>query len=128
MKSAAYSQLVKLIQLFPQWAFPSVPFVIAACFQVFAWFGGRYLTSFTLIPRILILWLLALGEYGFMSPAMNASQEVLHMSENILIVMYNVATLMVFIIVSSFVFQNKFTVKHGIAIILMIIAVIIVYI
>lgn len=58
-----------------------------------------------------------------MSPAMNAAVEVLGLKENSLIIMYNVATLFVFAIISLTVFQNKYTWRHIVAFILLIIAV-----
>lgn len=123
-KTAATQQLRLLVDFYhrflPRWAFPAVPFVLAALFQVFAWFGGRYLAGLSLVPRVLVLWLFALGEYSFMSPAMNASQEILGVQEHVLIVMYNVATLVVFALVSIFVFKNKLTWRHLLAMLLLI--------
>jgi uncharacterized protein (DUF486 family) len=127
MASESAPQLRRLVAFYhrflPRWAFPVAPFIIAALFQVFAWFGGRYLVGLTLVPRVLVLWMFALGEYSFMSPAMNASQEILGMQENVLIVMYNAATLAVFAIVSTFVFKNNFTWRHVVALALLCIAV-----
>lgn len=127
MASESAPQLRRLVGFYhrflPRWAFPAAPFIIAALFQVFAWFGGRYLVGLTLVPRVLVLWMFALGEYSFMSPAMNASQEILGMQENVLIIMYNVATLAVFAVVSTFIFKNKFTWRHAVAMALLGIAV-----
>ena len=127
MTTAATPQLKKYIDIYKRYlpisTFPLVPFCIAAVFQCFAWFGGRFLGGFTLWPRVLLLWLMALGEYTFMSPAMNAAVEVLGLKENSLIIMYNVATLFVFAIISLTVFQNKYTWRHIVAFILLIIAV-----
>lgn len=131
MKSAAHVQLKAIYEtytrLLPKWTFPAVPFIIAALFQVYAWFGGRYLVKYTLLPRVLILWLFALGEYSFMSPAMNASQEVVGMSENVIIILYHAATLVVFTFVSFFVFKNTFTWKHIVALLLLGISILLVY-
>lgn len=78
-------------------------------------------------PRVLVLWLFAGGEYSFMSPAMNAAQEILGMSENVLIVMYHAATLIVFMLVSIIVFKNEFTWRHATAIFLLFASVMVVY-
>lgn len=129
--SAARRELERVVRFWtaalPKAAFPMVPFAIAATFQVFAWFGGRFLHGFSLVPRVLILWMFALGEYSFMSPAMNASQEVLGMSENMLIIMYNVATLLVFTIISSLVFRNTVTWRHAAALVLLVASVALVH-
>ena len=131
MTSAAFGQYQSLIaaynKLLPSQTFPWVPFIIAACFQVFAWFGGRFLSNLTLVPRIFILWFYALGEYTFQSPAMNAATEVLHMSESVLIVIYQVVTLVVFTIINTFVFKNPFKVKYIISYVLLSLAVYIAY-
>lgn len=116
MVSAAYGQYVALINKYtsflPKSTFPWIPLIIAAVFQVFAWFGGRFLGGLTMIPRVFVLWFLALGEYAFMSVSMNASTEVLKMNESLLVVIYQVATLVVFIIINSTVFRNKFKWKY----------------
>jgi uncharacterized protein (DUF486 family) len=131
MVSAAYDQLKALTGFYgaiaPKWAFPAIPFLIAAIFQVVAWFGGRYLQGYTLLPRVLILWIFALGEYSVMSPAMNAAQEVLGMQENTLIIMYNVATLFVFMVISVCVFKNTFGWRHIVAFGLLLCSVFLVY-
>lgn len=131
MTSAARPQLEALVHFYrawlPSWAFPAVPFVVAALFQVFAWFGGRYLGGLALVPRVLVLWLFALGEYSFMSPAMNASQEVLGMQENVLIIAYNIATLVVFAVVALVIFRNRFTWRHVLALVLVAAATLLVY-
>lgn len=116
MKSAAFDQLYNIVKVYskilPHWTFPWIPFVIAALFQTFAWFGGRFLFGYSLFPRILILWLIALGEYMFMSTAMNASIEVLKKKETLLIVIYQAVTLVVFMFVNKFVFKNPFKPQH----------------
>lgn len=121
--SAARQQLEALVGLYlkvlPRWSFPAVPFAVAALFQVFAWFGGRFLGPLSLGPRVLVLWLFAGGEYLFMSPAMNAAQEVFGISENALIVMYHVATFIVFLLVSLLVFRNELTWRHALAFLLL---------
>jgi uncharacterized protein (DUF486 family) len=130
--SAAHSQLQSIVKFYhsiaPTWAFPLLPFVIASIFQVFAWFGGRFLGSLTLVPRVFVLWLFALGEYAIMSPAMNAAQEILGMQENTLIVLYNVATLVVFGLIAAVIFKSKFTWRHILALVLVGVATYLVYI
>ena len=126
-RSAAYSQYVSMIngykKLLPLYTFPWIPFIIAAAFQVFAWFGGKFLGNLTLFPRIIVLWFLALGEYSFMSPTMNASVEVLGISESMLIVMYQVITLIVFIFINVTVFKLPFHLKYVASFILLALAV-----
>lgn len=130
-RSAARPQLEAIVRFFhrrlPKWAFPAAPFVVASVFQVFAWFGGRFLGPLTLVPRVLVLWLFALGEYAVMSPAMNAAQEVLGMSENALVIMYNAATVVVFLLVSLLVFRNRLKWQQALAVLLLIGAVALVY-
>lgn len=130
-ESAAAPQLRRYVELYktvlPVWTFPIVPFVVAAIAQTTAWFGGRFLSQFTLVPRVLVLWLFAGAEYLFMSPTMNAGVEVLGMQENSLIIMYNVATLIVFAVVSIFVFKNKYTWKHIVAFALLVAAVFLIH-
>ena len=109
MVSAAYDQLNALIKIyetyFPKWTFPFIPLGIAAAFQSFAWMSGPYfLGHLSLLPRIFVLWLFALGEYSFMSPSMNAGVEVLKMSGPLLVVIYQVMTLIVFMIIDVFIF------------------------
>jgi uncharacterized protein (DUF486 family) len=129
--SAARQQLANYIKYYskilPIKTFPLVPFIIAAIFQVFAWFGGRFLGHLTLFPRVLVLWLFAGLEYLWQSPAMNAAHEILGIPENVLIVLYNVATLVVFVIISITIFKNKFNWKNVLAIILLVISVLLVY-
>jgi uncharacterized protein (DUF486 family) len=114
--SAAYEEytraLIHYFRVLPSWTFPILPLAIAAAFQVFAWFGGTLLSNLTAIPRVLVLWGFALGEYSFMSPAMNAAKEVLGMSESLLVVLYQVVTLVVFIIINTTVFKNPFEIKY----------------
>jgi uncharacterized protein len=121
--SAAYPQLKAIVDIYshilPMSTFPWVPFTIAALFQTFAWFGGRFLVSTTLFPRIAILWGIALGEYIFMSTAMNASVEVLKQKETFLIVIYQVVTLAVFIFVNTFIYKNPLRWKHIVSYVLL---------
>lgn len=129
--SAAYEQyktaLTHYFRVMPSWTFPILPLVIAAAFQVFAWFGGTLLTNLSAIPRVLALWGFALGEYSFMSPAMNAGVEVLGMSESLLVVLYQVVTLVVFTIINTTVFDNPFEMKYIVSYILLSAAVYVAY-
>jgi len=129
--SAAYEQyktgLTHYFKVMPSWSFPILPLVIAAAFQVFAWFGGTFLSNLTAIPRVFTLWGLALGEYSFMSPAMNAAKEVLGMSESLLVVIYQVITLVVFTIINTVVFGNPFEIKYLVSYILLSAAVYVAY-
>ena len=115
--TAATPQLRTLLNLYtkilPIQSFPYVPLIIAAFFQVFAWTSGStMLGGLTLIPRVLVLWLFAAGEYTFMSPAMNAGVEILGMSEAVLVVIYQAVTLVVFLIVNTFIYKNPFKLKY----------------
>jgi uncharacterized protein (DUF486 family) len=95
--------------LLPIKTFPWIPLTIAAFFQVFAWTSGSTLLGhLSLVPRILILWLYAGGEYMFMSPSINAGVEVLGMSESLLVVIYQVVTLVVFMFVNTAIYKNPF--------------------
>ena len=129
--SAAYEQyktaLTHYFKVMPSWTFPILPLVIAAAFQVFAWFGGTLLTNLSAIPRVLALWGFALGEYSFMSPAMNAGVEVLGMSESLLVVLYQVVTLVVFTIINTTIFGNPFEMKYLVSYVLLSAAVYVAY-
>lgn len=129
--SAAYQQyktfLTWYFKYFPKWTFPLIPLIIAASFQVFAWFGGTFLGGLTVVPRVLVLWFFALGEYSFMSPAMNAAKEVMNMSESLLVVVYQVVTLVVFTIINSTIFGNPFEFKYIVAYCLLAAAVYVAY-
>jgi len=123
MNTASTVQLTKLIQyyqkLLPIWTFPYIPFILAATFQVLAWVGGStILASYTLYPRIFILWGFALLEYIFMSPAINAGVEVLGKSESFLVVMYHIVTLVCFILINTLVFKRPFEMKYLVCFIL----------
>lgn len=106
----------KYYKIFPKYTFPYIPFAIAALFQSFAWTSGSiFLKNYSLIPRILILLLFSAGEYLFMSPAINAGVEIHNMDERNLVVTYQVVTLIVFMMVSIFIYKQKFKLKFGIA-------------
>ncbi len=116
-RTAATPQLEKLLdryfKIFPKYTFPFLPFIIAAFFQSMAWMSGPiFLSKYTLGPRIFILILFAIGEYLFMSPAMNASVEILGMHEPSLVINYNITTLFVFIIVNILLFKKKFNMNY----------------
>jgi uncharacterized protein (DUF486 family) len=116
------------LKILPMWTFPFIPLFIAAFFQSLAWMSGPNLfQNFTLIPRLLIMLLLAGGEYLFMMPAMNAGIELLNMREAYLVVIYQVITIIVFINVDLFIFKKPFHIKYLISFILLIFAVMVVY-
>lgn len=132
MTTAAYPQLFTLVALYkkvlPIWTFPFIPLGIAAIFQSFAWMSGPiFLANMTLLPRMFVLWILALFEYMWMSPAMNAGVEVLGMQEPLLVVVYQVMTLVVFMMIDIFIFQKDFKIKYVISFLFLSIAVYIAY-
>ena len=61
---------------------------------------------------MLLLILFAIGEYVFMSPAMNAGVEILCMHEPHLVIEYHITTLIVFIFVNIFIFKKRFNMKY----------------
>lgn len=118
--SAALPELRALVgayaRLLPMWTLPFAPLAVAALFQSFAWMSGPvFLPGLTLWPRVLVLLLFACGEYLFMSPTMNAGVEVLGMREPLLVVIYQVTTLVVFMLVDVFVFRKPFHAKYAVA-------------
>lgn len=114
--------------IFPKWTFPYLPLAVAAAFQSFAWMSGPiFLNTLSLLPRILVLWLFAFGEYTFMSPTMNAGVEVLGWEEPFLVVIYQVMTLVVFMLIDIFIFRKKFRPKYVIAFALLVMAVFVAY-
>lgn len=132
METASTSQLIKLLGIYkkflPAWTFPFLPLGIAAIFQSFAWMAGPiFFKNLSLLPRVLVLWLFALGEYSFMSPSMNAGVEVLGMSEPLLVVIYQVMTLVIFMIIDVFVFKKEFKPKYIVSFALISLAVYIAY-
>jgi uncharacterized protein (DUF486 family) len=131
-KTAATEQLITLLQYYskylPLWSFPVLPLTIAAFFQSMAWMSGPNLFGgVSLIPRMFIMWLLAGGEYLFMIPSMNAGIEILNMREPYLVVIYQVITLVVFMIVDLFIFKKPFHIKYLISFVLLCLAVMVVY-
>lgn len=132
LTTAATHQLKYLITAYqkflPLWTFPFLPLGIAAAFQSIAWMAGPiFFQNFSLIPRILILWLFAAGEYTFMSPTMNAGVEVLGMSEPLLVTIYQVMTLVIFMLMNIFIFKKPFPLKYAISFLLLALAVYIAY-
>jgi hypothetical protein len=116
-RTVATPQLEKLLnnylKIFPKYTFPFLPFIIAAFFQSMAWMSGPiFLSKYTLGPRMLLLILFAIGEYLFMSPTMNASVEILGIQEPHLVIVYQITTLIVFIIVNIFIFKKGFNMKY----------------
>lgn len=117
MLTKSTSQLKYLLDLYykflPKASFPYVPFVIAAIFQSLAWMSGPiFLNNYELKSRMFILILFAMGEYLFMSPAMNAGVELLGMEEPHLVIEYHITTLFVFIIINIFLFKKGFQKKY----------------
>jgi uncharacterized protein (DUF486 family) len=103
-------------RFFPSWTFPFLPLTIAAFFQSIAWMAGTiFLYDLSLLPRMLVLWLFAAGEYLFMSPTMNAGIEILNMEEPFLVVIYQIITLVVYMNVHVFVFNKTFKFKYFIS-------------
>jgi len=130
--SAAFKQLSFLyniyVKLFPKWTFPWIPLVIAAGFQSMAWMSGPiFLSSLSLVPRVLVLLLFACGEYIFMSPSMNIAVEVLKMQEPLLVTIYQVVTLVVYIFMHTFVFKKHFQPKFFVSFALLAAAVYVAY-
>jgi uncharacterized protein (DUF486 family) len=115
-------------KILPIQTFPFIPLIIAAFFQSLAWMSGPSLFyNYSLLPRLGIMWLLAGGEYLFMMPAMNASIEVLNKHEPLLVVIYQVITLIVFIFVNVFIFKKGFQLKYLISFVLLGLAVFVAY-
>lgn len=117
MKTKATNQLKFLLNLYekvlPRATFPWIPLTLAAFAQVFAWTSGsRLLGKYTLVPRVLILWIFAAFEYSLMSPAINTGVEVLNMPEALLVVIYQVVTIVVFLFVNTFIYKNPFKIKY----------------
>jgi uncharacterized protein (DUF486 family) len=120
MITKSTDQLKYLLDLYykflPRASFPYLPFVVAAFFQSMAWLAGPiFLNNYSLIPRMIVLILFAVGEYTFMSPAMNAGVEILGMRESSLVIGYHAATLLVFAFVNIFIFKKAFEVKYACA-------------
>jgi uncharacterized protein (DUF486 family) len=131
-QSAAFGQLLEIWNVYknilPTWTFPFLTLCIAAVFQSFAWMSGPiFLSSLSLVPRILVLWLFAAGEYIFMSITMNLGVEVLKMSEPLLVVVYQVMTLFVFMFIDIFVFKKEFRFKYFVSFVLLSLAVYVAY-
>jgi len=130
--SAAFGQLNWYIttyaKVLPMWTFPFLPLGVAAFAQTLAWLSGPiFFRNLTLLPRILVLWGIALFEYLPMSVTMNSGVEVLGMSEPLLVVVYQVMTLIVFMIVDLFVFKKPFATKYIVSFVLLSLAVYVAY-
>jgi uncharacterized protein (DUF486 family) len=133
MVTAATHELSALLSLYgkalPLWTFPYVPLTIAACSHVLAWLSGPILfAKLSLAPRVAALWLLAGAEYLFMSPSMNAAVELMGLSEAMLVVIYQVITIVVFIAMDVLVFKHTIRLKHLVALALLAAAVYVVHI
>jgi uncharacterized protein (DUF486 family) len=118
MTQTAATQELKYVfnnyfKIFPKKTFPYLPFILAAFFQSLAWSSGPiFLNKYSLLPRMLILIIFAIGEYIFMSPTMNAGVELYNMKEAELVTEYHVTTLIVFILVNIYVFKKSFETKY----------------
>lgn len=100
----------------PRWTFPWLPMGVGALFQVLAWTAGsRLLAGVSLGPRMLALWLLAGCEYAFSIVAINAGVEVRALPEPVLVVAYQVVTLVAFLAVNLLVYGNPFRVKYAVS-------------
>jgi uncharacterized protein (DUF486 family) len=133
MLTAATPELRSLLSRYqavlPLWSFPYLPLTVAACAQVLAWLSGPILFArMRMAPRIGALWLLAGAEYMFMSPSMNAAVEIMGMSEAMLVVTYQVITIIVFIAMDLLVFKREMRAKHLIAFALLAAAVYVVHV
>ncbi len=117
MDTVATPQLKNILDIYtkilPIETFPFIPFIIAAFFQSLAWMSGPiFLSKYTMGPRVFILILFAVGEYIFMSPAMNIGVEVFNLTESYLVITYHIITLLVFIFVNIFIFKKTFEIKY----------------
>lgn len=89
--------------------------------------GPILLKNLTLLPRILVLWLFAAGEYTFMSPTMNAGVEIMGLSEPFLVTIYEIVTFVVFIFVDIFIFKRPFETKYYLCFLLLAMAAYVAY-
>ena len=126
--SSAHKEFLFLIEtyekLLPRWTFPYVGFTLAGMIVFVAWFGGRVLfPTFTLIPRILSLWSIALLEYIVLIPTIGASVEILEIPESTLAVLIHAAQLAMFFLLNNFLLKSVFTLRHAFAFSLMIFAI-----
>jgi uncharacterized protein (DUF486 family) len=132
LHTKATEELKHLINLYtkilPIWTFPFIPLIIAAFFQSLAWMSGPNLFQhLSLLPRLLMMLLFACGEYLFMMPAMNAGIEIFGMREALLVVIYQITTLVVFMIVDLFIFKKPFKIKYAVSFFLLALAIYIIY-
>lgn len=108
----------------PKWTFPYIGFIIAGSIVFLGWFGGRILfPTYSLIPRILLSWTIALFEYIFLIITIGASVEVLNIPESTLAILIHAAQLGMFFLLNMLILKSEFTMKHGFAFILMIAAI-----
>ena len=126
--SSAHKEFLFIIEsyekLLPRWTFPYVGFTLAGMSVFVAWFGGRVLfPTFTLIPRILSLWSIALLEYIVLIPTIGASVEILEIPESTLAVLIHAAQLAMFFLLNNFLLKSVFTLRHAFAFSLMIFAI-----
>lgn len=126
--SGSTEQFRQIIQIYsrfaPKWTFTPVGFLLAGAVVFVAWFGGRvFFPSFTLIPRILSLWSIALLEYFILIPTIGASVEVLNIPESSLAVLIHAAQLFMFFVLNGIILNSPFTANHAVAFLLMISAI-----
>ena len=126
--SSAHKDFLFIIEsyekLLPRWTFPYLGFTLAGMIVFVAWFGGRVLfPTFTLIPRILSLWSIALLEYIVLIPTIGASVEILEIPESTLAVLIHAAQLAMFFLLNNFLLKSVFTLRHAFAFSLMIFAI-----
>lgn len=130
-KSGAYPQLKYIVNAYgkflPVSTYPWVMLSIAACAVFFAWFGGNYLFHDSpLIQRMIFSWFIASFEYLFLLPGIGGSIEVLNYSQNSIAIIVHVLQLIAYFILNLFTTEYKFTWKHIIAFLLMIISLVLV--
>jgi len=126
-KSGAYPQLKYIIdnygKFLPISTYPWVMLSIAACAVFFAWFGGNYLFhDYPLIQRIIFSWFIASFEYTFLIPGIGGAVEVLGYSQNSISIIIHGLQLIAYFVLNLFTTEYKFTLRHIVAFIMMIIA------
>ena len=123
-----FKQIIQVYSMFaPKWTFTAVGFLLAGAVVFVAWFGGRvFFPTFTLVPRIMSLWSIALLEYFILIPTIGVSVEVLNISESTLAVLIHAAQLFMFFVLNGFILKSPFTANHAVAFLLMISAILLV--
>jgi len=131
INTKASTELIKITEIYNKYlplnTFPWIMLSLASIVQFFAWFGGRYLfPNVHLGQRIFYLWLIAAIEFIILIPGIGASAEILGYSESFLAIIFHAFQLVIFYILNRFTLKAKFTTKHYVAFILMILSVLIV--